>query len=262
MCKKKLSLSPIKEHGTHSSKQRLTIVGLDGRFILKPATDEFPEMPMVEHISMKIAKLHGLTMAECGLVYLASGELAYLTKRFDRLDDQKIPIEDFCQLSRQMTDKKYNSSSEKMGKVIDEFSTAPGDDKVTLFQVILFSYWIGNADMHLKNFSLWKDPETNLIRMSPGYDYLSTRLLISPKEDNEELALPVNGKKNKLQWKDFEALAVNLKIPVKVAHRIKERMLDLLPETQEIIYRSFLTEETKDRFVRLIEDRSLILAKK
>jgi len=259
---KKLSLSPLMDgDGKRSSKERLTIVGLDGRFILKPATDEFPEMPMIEHISMKLAELHGLNMAECGLVYLASGELAYLTKRFDRIDNQKILIEDFCQLSRQMTGKKYNSSSEKMGKVIDEFSTAPGDDKVTLFHVILFSYWIGNADMHLKNFSLWKDPKTDLIRMSPGYDYLSTRMLISAKDDKEELALPVNGKKNKLSWKDFEALANNLKIPLKVASRIKERMIDLLPQTQELIYRSFLQEETKDKFIQLIEERSRILTR-
>ncbi len=254
---KKLSLSPLMD----APKERLTIVGLDGRFILKPATEEFPEMPTLEHVSMKLARLHGLTMAECGLVYLASGELAYITKRFDRLDNQKIQIEDFCQLSRKMTNKKYNSSGEQLGKVIHEFSSAPGDDKVTLFQVILFSFWIGNADMHLKNFSLWKDPTTNLIRMSPGYDYLSTRMLISSKDDNEELALPINGKKNKISWNDFEALANNLKIPSKVAHGIRDRMIDLFPETIELIYRSFLQEETKDQFISLIEERSHTLTK-
>ena len=256
---KKLSLSPYKDPNQNKTKERLTIMGSDGRFILKPSTPEYLEMPMVEHVSMKLAELHGLTMARCGLVYLASGELAYLTKRFDRINHQKVAVEDFCQLSRALTSKKYNSSSEKLGKVIDEFSSAPGDDKVTLFQVILFSFWIGNADMHLKNFSLWKDPKNGLIRMSPGYDYLSTRMLISAKDDKEELALPINGKKNKIQWKDFETLAKNLGISSKVALRIKERMLDLLPESQELIYRSFLQEETKHNFVQLIERRSKVL---
>lgn len=254
---KKLSLSPLKENDTSKASQvRLTIVGLDGRFILKPANDEFPEMPAVEQLSMKIAELHGLKMAQCGLVYLASGELAYITKRFDRIDNQKIQMEDFCQLSRLMTEKKYNGSSEKMGKVIDEFSSAPGDDKVTLFQTLLFSFWIGNADMHLKNFSLWKDPDTNLIRLSPGYDHLSTRLLISSKEDSEELALPLNGKKNKLRWHDFEALTASFKIPSKVASHLKTKMLSLMPQTQDLINRSFLEKKTKEALISLITERS------
>ncbi len=65
--------------------------------------------------------------------------------------------------------------------------------------------------------------------------------------------------KNFSLWKDFEALASSLKIPQKVAQGIKERMINLLPQTQELIYRSFLQEETKDNFIQLIEDRSLIL---
>lgn len=249
---KKLSLSKVVEN----KKERLTIVGLDGKFILKPATDEFPEMPATEHISMKLAELQGLAMAACGLVFLASGELAYITRRFDRDDDDKIAMEDFCQLSGKMTDKKYSGSGELLGKTIDRYSTVPGDDKVTLFQVILFSFWIGNADMHLKNFSLWTDPATGLIRMSPGYDYLSTRLLISAKDDLEELALPINGKNNQLKWADFLAFGKNLKIPSKVLENLKEKMLDLFPETEALIYQSFLSEKLKDEFVALIAERS------
>lgn len=113
--------------------------------------------------------------------------------------------------------------------------------------------------MHLKNFSLWRDPTTDLIRMSPGYDYLSTRMLIPSKDDNEELALPINGKKNKIKWKDFVTLADSLKIPIKVALGIRERLLELYPQTQELIYRSFLREETKDRLLNLIEERSRAL---
>lgn len=195
---KKLSLS----HAEKNPKGRLTIVGVDGRYILKPATEDYPEMPAVEHISMKLAEQLGLDVARCGLVYLADGELA------------------------------------------------------SLFQTLLFSYWIGNADMHLKNFSLWKDPIKGLIRMSPGYDYVSTRLLIPQNEDREELALPINGKKNKLKWQDFETLAQNLKIPLKVANNLKEKMLDFYPEAESLIYQSFLREETMEQFVSLISERS------
>lgn len=249
---KKLSLSPAAEN----KKERLTVVGFDGRFILKPSSEEFPEMAAFEHISMKLAEHQGLHMAACGLVYLASGELAYVTRRFDRQGLEKIQMEDFCQLAGKSTDKKYSGSSELLGKVIEQYSTSPGDDKVTLFQVLLFSYWIGNADMHLKNFSLWRDPASGLIRMSPGYDYLCTRLLISANEDKEELALPVNGKKNRLKWSDFLALGANLRIPTKVLKKLRDKMLDSYPEAEALIYKSFLSDAKKDEFVELIAERS------
>jgi serine/threonine-protein kinase HipA len=253
---KKLSLSPAKE----SKTTRLTVVGLDGRFILKPSTPEYPEMAEIEHISMKLAELQKIPMAKCGLIHMNSGELAYITRRFDRVDDRKIQMEDFCQLSEKPTEKKYNASSESLGKVVDKYSDQAPDDKLTLFQVLLFSFWIGNADMHLKNFSLWRDPKSNRVRMSPGYDFLSTRLLMTAKEDPEEMALSINGKKNKLQWTDFAALGANLKIPAKVVERVRDQMLDSFFEAEELIEKSFLSETKKEEFMDLLRARSKRLA--
>lgn len=249
---KKLSLSSVIEN----KKERLTVVGLDGRYILKPSTPDFPEMAQIEHLCMKLAQMQKIPMAQSGLVYLADGELAYLTRRFDRRGNEKIPMEDFCQLSLKPTSKKYIGSSEGLGKIIDRYSSMPQDDKLTLFQIILFSFWIGNSDMHLKNFSLWRDPETDLIRMSPGYDFLSTRLLIPEKEDIEELALPVNGRKNKLKWDDFLVLGKSYKIPEKVLVRVKEQMLDSFFDADALIEKSFLSVEMKETFRDLLIERS------
>lgn len=249
---KKLSLSPIKE----GKQERLTVVGLDGRFILKPSSEEYPEMAEIEHLSMKLAEQLKIPTALCGLVYLSSGERAYITRRFDRQEQIKIPVEDFCQLSEKSTEKKYTGSSESLGKVLDKYSDQPQDDKLTLFQTILFSFWIGNADMHLKNFSLWRDPRSELIRMSPGYDFVSTRLLIPPTEDKEELALPMNGKKNKLQWSDFVSLGHSYKIPVKVLERVREKMLDSFFIAEDLIEKSFLSERKKEEFHELLSERS------
>lgn len=249
---KKLSLSPIFDN----KKERLTVVGLDGRFILKPSSDDYPEMAELEHLSMKMAEKQGIPVAACGLVYLFSGERAYVTRRFDRIQNEKIQMEDFCQLSEKSTDQKYTGSSEGLGKIIDKYSDQPQDDKLTLFQIILFSFWIGNADMHLKNFSLWRDPRSHLIRMSPGYDFLSTRLLIPESQDREELALPVNGRKNKLKWSDFLALGNNLKIPGHVMERVREKLLDSFFENEELIEKSFLSDDKKEAFLMLLAERS------
>lgn len=249
---KKLSLSPVAE----GKKERLTVVGLDGRFILKPSTEEYPEMAENEHLSMKLAELQKIPMAKCGLIYLCSGEKAYITRRFDRIENEKIQMEDFCQLSQKPTEKKYNSSSESLGKVIDTYSDQAPDDKLTLFQTLLFSFWIGNADMHLKNFSLWRDPHNQSVRLSPGYDFLSTRLLIPAKEDPEEMALPINGKKNKLKWSDFVALGTSYKIPAKVIERVRDQMLDSFFDAEDLIERSFLSNKTKEEFRDLLQERS------
>lgn len=254
---KKLSLSPVVE----GKKKRLTVVGLDGRFILKPSTEEFPEMAEIEHLSMKLAELQKIPMAKCGLIYLSSGERAYITRRFDRVGNEKIQMEDFCQLSQKSTEKKYNSSCENLSKVIDAFSDQAPDDKLTLFQILLFSFWIGNADMHLKNFSLWRDPKNQRVRMSPGYDFLSTRLLIPAEDDAEEMALPINGKKNKLKWSDFMTLGNSYKIPAKVIERVRDQMLDSFFEAENLIEKSFLSDRKKEELLDLLRERSERLAR-
>jgi serine/threonine-protein kinase HipA len=249
---KKLSLGSVIEN----KKERLTVVGLDGRFILKPSSDEYPEMAENEHLCMKLAELHEIPVAQCGLIYLASGEKAYITKRFDRQDGEKIQVEDFCQLSEKSTAQKYTGSSEAMGEIIDKYSEQPQDDKLTLFQILLFSFLIGNADMHLKNFSLWRDPRGGRIRMSPGYDFLNTRLLIPSSEDSEELALPLNGRKNKIKWSDFLALGENLKLNKKILENARDKMLDLFFESENLIEKSFLSANLKSSFLELLSERS------
>lgn len=250
---KKLSLNHFIEN---EKKSRLTVAGFDSRYILKPPLSDYPEMSEIEHTSMRLGKLHGLRMAECGLIPLASGELAYITKRFDRSMNGKIQMEDFCQLSRKPTKNKYSGSSEGLGKVIEEFSGQAADDKLTLFQIILFSFWIGNTDMHWKNFSLWRDPDSQSVRMTPGYDFLSTRLLISKKDDIEELALPINGRKNKLKWSDFLSLGDSLKIPQKVQLKVRDRLLDFLSESEKLIETSFLSGAKQEEFIKILRQHS------
>lgn len=252
---RKLSLST----SLSEKKERLTVVGFDGRFILKPSSVDYPEMAQLEHLCMKLAKIQKIPVADCGLIYLTGGELAYVTKRFDRVNGKKIQMEDFCQLSGKSTEKKYTGSGEALGKVIDKFSVFPQDDKLTLFQIIIFSFWTGNSDMHLKNFSLWRDPKSDSIRLSPCYDLINTRLLISSLEDPEELALPVNGKKHQLKWADFLTLGKSYKLPTKVLEATKERMLDSIFETQELILKSFLSDGKKEEFLKLLEERSIRL---
>ena len=94
-------------------------------------------------------------------------------------------IEDFCQLSQRLTEDKYKGSMEQAGKSIHLYSSNPLLDALTFFEVALFSFLTGTADMHLKNFSLL-DYRTVMTGLSPAYDMLSTRLVIPEKDDNPE----------------------------------------------------------------------------
>lgn len=239
-------------------KHRLIIGDLWGNFILKPPTPQFPDMSVVEDATMHMAEITGLTTAKHGLIQLKSGELAYVTKRFDReKKGKKMAVEDFCQLSELLTEAKYDTSTEKAGKIILKYSSQPGLDAVTFFDLNLFCFLTGNADMHLKNFSLLQN-EAGEIILSPAYDLLSTKLM--PIDDKEEMALTVNGKKAKIKKEDFIALGVNLKIFKTAIEKSFIRITKHLPDMKMVIKNSFLSNKLKKRYSELLETRVKILA--
>lgn len=245
----KLSLN-VEKHKNGPS--RLTIVGFHGDFILKPPTAQFKELPENEDVTMHLAELVKMKTAKHGLIRLKSGELAYITKRFDRYKSDKIAVEDFCQLSENLTEHKYRGSIEKIGKLVYTFTMNRGFEAQRLFELVLFCYLTGNADMHLKNFSLIENAIGGF-ELSPAYDLLNTAIVMP--EDKEESALTINGKKSKLNRNDFQVLATSLKISNKSLEAIYKRFKAVLPIWLSWIEKSFLTEEFKDEYSRLMTYR-------
>jgi serine/threonine-protein kinase HipA len=250
----KISLNSEKHK--NDPKHRLMIVGLWGDFILKPPTDNFPSISVIEDATMHMATTVGITTARHGLIRLKSKELAYVTKRFDRNKNTKIATEDFCQLSELLTEEKYDTSTEKAGKIILKYSANPGLDAINFLDINLFSFLVGNADMHLKNFSLLRNDSGEFV-LAPAYDLLSTRLLLA--EDKEEMALTINGRKAKIKREDFVALGKNLKIHEKAIENSLLRICGAVPKMKKIIESSFLSTELKKAYKQLIDQRSAIL---
>lgn len=243
----KLSLEMQKKKGEPS---RLTIVGLFGNYILKPPFADYQEMPELEDLTMGLAEITGIETAEHSLIRLSSGELAYINKRFDRIKNEKLHVEDFAQLHEVLTDRKYNGSAEKIGKTILKYSSFPGNDVIKLFEIVLFSFLVGNTDMHLKNYSLLRN-QNDEIKLSPAYDLLSTKLLIP--EDKEESALTINAKKAKLTKKDFDKLADYFAIKPKALKSIYDRFYNAGNKWKEHIRKSFLSDKMKTDFSELID---------
>lgn len=133
-------------------------------------------MPEVEDLTMHLSELIGIKTAEHLLIKLRFGELAFISKRFDRLKSEKLHLEDMAQITEKLTERKYSNPMEKVGKAILKHSDYAGNDVIRFFQLTLFCFITGNADMHLKNFSLLTNLDGKII-LSPAYDLLSTKIL-------------------------------------------------------------------------------------
>lgn len=253
----KLSLH-LEKNTEDPKKSRLTIVGIWGGYILKPQSVTYPSLPENEDLTMHLSSIAGINTADHSLIRTNSGTLAYITKRFDRTKNAKVPMEDLCQLAELPSAKKYDSSMEKAGKLILKYSSAPGFDVISFFEIVLFSFLTGNADMHLKNFSIIQDKD-NQYRLAPAYDLLSTVLALP--EDREQMALTLNAKKNKINRSDFLILAERLEIDASAAVKSMEAMINKKEMFEEIIGKSFLPPDLKEQYITLIQKRTEFLKK-
>jgi len=249
----KLSLDIL---SSPNQPQRFTIVGLWGRYILKPQTEQFKYMPEVEDLTMHLAELAKVNVVPHSLIRFADGELAYITKRIDRTaKGEKLPMEDMCQLSERLTEYKYKGSYEKISKIIMQYSSVPKLDVINFWEQVVFSWLTGNADMHLKNFSLYSQRK-GYYSLTPGYDMLSTALLMP--EDTEELALTLNGKRRKIKRSDFEVAMNSCSLEKKIIDNLFSKFTKVAEKWLEFIDISFLPKEMKQQY-KLIITRKLDL---
>lgn len=241
---------PLDISSSPNQPQRFTIVGLWGRYILKPQTEQFKYMPEVEDLTMHLAELAKVNVVPHSLIRFADGELAYITKRIDRTaKGEKLPMEDMCQLSERLTEYKYKGSYEKIAKIIMQYSSVPKLDVINFWEQVVFSWLTGNADMHLKNFSLYSQRK-GYYSLTPGYDMISTALLMP--EDTEELALTLYGKRRKIKRSDFEVAMNSCSLEKKIIDNLFSKFTKVAEKWLEFIDISFLPKEMKQQYKLII----------
>ena len=246
---KKLSLAV-----RHEAKQsKLTFVGLWGNYILKPPVEAYCHLPENEFLTMNLADLLKIQTVPHGLIRLQSGELAYITKRIDRSETGKIPMEDMCQITGKLTEDKYRGSVEQIGKSVLKFCNNRLFDALRFYELVFFCFLTGNGDMHLKNFSLITSGKD--IKFAPAYDLLNTRLVISEKDDPDESALAINGKRRKLNLQDFLEFGYRLGLTKKQIENVHNRFLKAIPEIDIIIKNSFLPESLQVEYRNIMDSR-------
>lgn len=247
----KLSMSILTEENI---AKRLTVVGaLGGKFIFKPPSLEYAEMPANEHLTMKMATLFSIDVVPHSLIRLASGELSYITKRIDRTEDgSKIHMIDMFQITEAFD--KYRGSMERISKAISLYAENTLLDNYRLFELIVFSYLIGNNDMHLKNFSMIKT--TYGWALSPAYDLLNVAII--NRDDTEELALTITGKKKRISKQNFIDFALGMELTEKQISSIFKRFIKLQSKVEELLSQSFLSKEMQEEYKKLLAKRYLL----
>jgi len=177
-----LKFSAVKNAGKNGG---LTIPaeGVGGSWIVKLPSERFAGVPENEFSMMTLARRLGMDVPELQLIDLDAvdglpegiGHLkgpALAVRRFDRTDQGPVHIEDFAQVFGVWPEDKYKRASAR--NIATVIGVEASDEATAEFiRRLVFNTLIGNADMHLKNWSLIY-PDRRTATLSPAYDFLST----------------------------------------------------------------------------------------
>jgi serine/threonine-protein kinase HipA len=176
--------------------------GVGGSWILKLPSTQYPAVPENEYVMLELARAIGIQVPATRLVHVGDVEglpadaeritgQALAIERFDRAaGGRRIHMEDFAQVFGLFPDDKYGSRSyANIAAVLWAETGAEGTYEFV--RRLAFSVLIGNADMHLKNWSLLY-PDGRIPVLSPAYDFVSTL----PYIPGDTLALSFGGTKS------------------------------------------------------------------
>jgi serine/threonine-protein kinase HipA len=176
--------------------------GTGGSWIVKLPSARFPSVPENEFAMLELARRAGIAVPDNRLVEMsgikglpeearALGAKALVVQRFDRVaGGSSVHMEDFSQVFGQYPNDKYHFRS--YANIAAVLWAEIGEDAVLEFvRRVVFSVVIGNADMHLKNWSLLY-PDQRKPVLSPGYDFVATL----PYIPNDKLALSFGGSRS------------------------------------------------------------------
>lgn len=235
-------------------RQSFEVVEIQGRFIIKPQHETYPQMPENEDLTMRMAATVDIETPLHGMIWCKDGSLSYFIRRFDRVGrTQKLAVEDFAQLAGKSRETKYDFTIEKMVQLIDTHCTFPVPEKYRFFRLLLFCFLTGNEDMHLKNFSLIT--RNNRTEFSPAYDLLNSTLAMGGAR--EEMALMLGGKRKEFRRRDLiDYLGrERLGLPDAAIWEVLDTFQQALPGWEALIDMSFLAPAAQATYRDLLRER-------
>ena len=202
--------------------------GKGGSWIVKLPSSRFDAVPENEYSMMELARMLGMDVPETQLLPINQianipdgigkfgdafkNAQAFVIKRFDRAGDQAVHIEDFAQVFSVYPQDKYKKAS--MRNIAQVIGIEGQDEDIAEFtRRLVFNTLIGNADMHLKNWSvIYKDKRTASI--APAYDFVSTIPYIP--DDSASLKVSRSKKFSDFTLDELSHLAAKAMLPEKL----------------------------------------------
>lgn len=161
-----------------SAHSRSLVGGAVGPVILKFSIAEWDGVLHNERLFMSAAALVGLQAPPVEIVTDADGTHALAVSRFDRtaIDGKLIrhAQEDASQVLGLRPGQKYDPDARTVIRALAERCDAPKVAARDLFHQLVYSYVIGNNDVHAKNVSIRRAAGTTTWSVSPVYDVLHT----------------------------------------------------------------------------------------
>ena len=220
--------------------------GIGGSWIVKLPSREFEGLPENEFAMMTLARFMGMDVPATRLVDVHAvgnlpdgvgallGRQALAVQRFDRLPDgSAVHMEDFAQVFGVYPEKKYeNASARSIARVLG--AECADTDVAEFVRRLTFSTLIGNADMHLKNWSLLY-PDRRHAALAPAYDFVATIAHIP--DDTAALKFSRTRLFSEFSENELSHLAAKAMLPERL-------VLDTARETVALFHQHWRAEKT------------------
>ncbi len=205
-------------------------------YILKLNPKDKPNLVYNESQCLKLAEKCGLKVNAAKIVYDKNKNPGLLVERFDRVasgNNQivKVHQEDACQFLDRYPADKYRLSFQEICTGIQELSTAPTLEVLQVLQLYIFSYVIGNGDLHAKNISLQTDVKTGRIQLTPAYDLICTYIY-----KDHKMALKLDGRDSNFQRRYFIEFGIRFGLNQKVIENLIDKLLGRLKKHQHLLF--------------------------
>jgi serine/threonine-protein kinase HipA len=169
-----------------------------GSYILKLNPKDKLNLVYNEWACLYLAQLCDIEVNEFQLIEDKDLDLGLLVTRFDRIFQEgkwiRIHQEDMCQILNIFPSEKYRVPLREIYSALTKFTTAPLIEIYKLTKLIVFSYLIGNGDLHAKNISLYESPTDGRVRLTPAYDLICTLLY-----GDQKMALKLDAKDSNIK---------------------------------------------------------------
>jgi serine/threonine-protein kinase HipA len=237
----------LKFSAINEARAGLTIPakGVGGSWIVKLPSPRFEGVPENEFSMMTLARLVGIDVPVLKLVDLGDiknlpagiGDLkgpALAIERFDRLPDEGglVHTEDFAQIFGVYPQDKYKKAS--MRNIARVIASEGGEaDIAELVRRLTFNMLIGNADMHLKNWSMVY-PDRRTAAIAPAYDFVSTIAYL--KDEHASLTVSRSKRFDEYSEDELSHFAAKAMLPEKL-------VLDTARETVALFHQHWQAEK-------------------